>query len=192
MKTTRKLIQILNYIAYNQPGKVVGFMKAYKLLWLIDRYSLRHYARMVSGDQYFAMKLGPVPSDTKNLLEGMPTNMHNSQEEVNSNLEINRNTHKFSSRVEPVMTVFSKSDIDTMNLILSQYGGMRSSELSTLSHEFPEWKYYEERLHDLAEKDSFPINPDLFFEDYDDGHGVFLDDTEKLNIAKELYNYYNN
>ena len=48
MKTTRKLIQALDYIAYHQHNRTVGFMKAYKLLWLIDRYSMRHYARTVN------------------------------------------------------------------------------------------------------------------------------------------------
>jgi len=71
MKSASKLIQALNYIAYNQQGKSVGFKKAYKLLWLIDRYSLRHYARTVSGDKYFAMQLGPVPTDAKHILEGL-------------------------------------------------------------------------------------------------------------------------
>lgn len=48
MKTTKKLIQILNYIASRQPNKVVGFKKAYKLLWLIDRsaaYAARYIAK---------------------------------------------------------------------------------------------------------------------------------------------------
>ena len=65
---------------------MVGFKKAYKLLWLIDRYSLRHYARTVSGDQYYAMILGPVPTDAKHILEGMPTNMQTTLADVETHL----------------------------------------------------------------------------------------------------------
>lgn len=71
MKTTRKLIQALDYIAYHQHNRTVGFMKAYKLLWLIDRYSMRHYARTVTGDMYFAMEHGTVPTDAKHVLESI-------------------------------------------------------------------------------------------------------------------------
>ena len=55
MKTTRKLIQALDYIAYHQHNRTVGFMKAYKLLWLIDRYS-KHvtYHSIINQDINYA------------------------------------------------------------------------------------------------------------------------------------------
>lgn len=191
MKTTKKLIQALNYIASHQPNKMVGFKKAYKLLWLIDRYSLRHYARTVSGDQYFAMTLGPVPTDAKHILEGLPTNMQTSQAEVDTYLTINPTTHKVRSRKSPDMDAFSVSDVKVMDLILQHYGSMRSDDLSTLSHDFPEWQAYKERIEDDSEKSSFPINPNLFFEVYDDGRGVFNEDPKMLAIAKDMWNEYN-
>ena len=50
MNDTRKIIQALAYIAYHQPGHKVNSMKAYKLLWLADRYHLRQYGRTITGD----------------------------------------------------------------------------------------------------------------------------------------------
>ena len=191
MKTTKKLIQALNYIAIHQPNKMVGFKKAYKLLWLIDRYSIRHYARTVSGDQYFAMQFGPVPTDAKHILEGMPTNMQNSQIDVDKYLNINQNAHKLRSRQAPAMDVFSQSDIKVMDLILQYYGNMSSNDLSTLSHEYPEWKAYKEHIENASEKNSYPINPILFFEEYDDGSGVFTENPKMLGIAKDMWNEYN-
>lgn len=191
MKTTRKIIQTLDYIAIHHPNKTVGFMKAYKLLWLIDRYSLRHYARTVSGDQYYAMTLGPVPTDAKHILEGMPTNLQTFQDDVHTYLNINTTTHKIRSRKSPDMDAFSVSDVKVMDLILQHYGSMRSNDLSTLSHDYPEWKAYKERIEDDSEKSSFPINHSLFFEVYDDGRGVFNEDPKVLAIAKEMWNEYN-
>lgn len=190
MKTTQKLIQALNYIASNHRNKVVGFKKAYKLLWLMDRYSLRHYARTISGDQYFAMQLGPVPTDAKHILEGLPTNMQTKQGEVEEYLAINGNTHKLRSRKGPNLEVFSKSDINVMNLVLQHYGSMTSNDLSTLSHKFPEWLPYKDRIENVADKNSFPINPTLFFEVYDDGKGLFNDDPKMLAMAKDLWEEY--
>lgn len=190
MKTTKKLIQALNYIASRQPNKVVGFKKAYKLLWLIDRYSLRHYARTLSGDQYFAMQLGPVPTDAKHLLEGLPTNLKGNQADATQYLTINRTTHKVRSRKAPEMDVFSISDIETMDLILNHYGGMSSNDLSALSHKYPEWLPYKERIENEAKKSSYLINTGLFFEPYDDGKGVFNEETEALTIAKDMWKEY--
>lgn len=191
MNTASKLIQALNYIANSQQGKSVGFMKAYKLLWLIDRYSLRHYARTVSGDQYFAMKFGPVPTDAKHILEGIPTNMEMLDSELEQYISINEERHIYKSIKAPEMGVFSVSDIKAMDLILQKYGSMRSTDLSTMSHKFPEWKAYERRLVNTDKKDSYPIKPCLFFEVYDDGKGVFNEDPKLLEMAKEMYNEYN-
>ena len=191
MKSASKLIQALNYIANSQQGKSVGFKKAYKLLWLIDRYSLRHYARTVSGDQYFAMQLGPVPTDAKHILEGLPTIMEVPTSDLEQYISINENCHRFKSIKAPEMDVFSVSDIKVMDLILLHYGSMQSNDLSSMSHKFPEWKAYKGRLENADDKNSFPINPNLFFEVYDDGKGVFNEDPKLLEMAKDMYNEYN-
>lgn len=191
MKTTNKLIQTLNYIAFHSPNKRIGFKKAYKLLWLMDRYSLRHYARTISGDKYFAMQLGPVPTDAKHILEGVPTNMVHNPQDADNYLSINLSYHKFGSRKAPDMDVFSVSDVKVMDLILERYGHLRSNDLSVLSHEFPEWKAYKDKIENDKEKNSFPIDTHLFFEVYDDGTGVFDDDARMLSIAKDMWNEYN-
>ena len=45
------------------------YMKLIKLMYLADRESLREYSRPITGDKYFAMKLGPVLSETLNLIK---------------------------------------------------------------------------------------------------------------------------
>jgi uncharacterized phage-associated protein len=191
MKTTRKLIQALDYIAYHQHNRTVGFMKAYKLLWLIDRYSMRHYARTVTGDMYFAMEHGTVPTDAKHVLENQPTIMVNSSDDVDTYLRINDIDHRFKSRKAPNLDVFSKSDINAMDIILEHYGNMSAIELSQLSHKFPEWLAYKDKIQNDKEKSSYQIDPNLFFSVYDDGHGVFNDDPKRLEVAKDLWNEYN-
>ena len=73
MKTTRKIIQALAYIVYQQPDHKVNSMKAYKLLWLADRYHLRQTGRTITGDVFYALPHGVVPSDAKNVVEHQPT-----------------------------------------------------------------------------------------------------------------------
>src|SRR4051812_12877508 len=40
-----------------------------KLLYWADKWHLEHYGRTVSGDQYIAMKNGPVPSNVYDMLK---------------------------------------------------------------------------------------------------------------------------
>ena len=72
---TKKIIQALAYMAYKEPNHIMDNIKAYKLLWLADRYHVRRTGRLVTGDAYYAMPKGPVPSDAKNLLEGQATHL---------------------------------------------------------------------------------------------------------------------
>jgi hypothetical protein len=44
-------------------------MKALKLIFLADRYHLCRYGRLITNDSYVAMKHGPVPSATRDIVE---------------------------------------------------------------------------------------------------------------------------
>lgn len=72
----QKTINMLGYLAKKQEDEAMNFMKAYKLIWLADRYHLRNYGRTITGDRYFAMQRGLVPSDTKNIVEGENPRFH--------------------------------------------------------------------------------------------------------------------
>ncbi|MEN9919783.1 MAG: hypothetical protein RL662_2219, partial [Bacteroidota bacterium] len=65
----RKIIQTINYFAQKQPDKCMSKMKVYKLLWLADRYHVRQYGRTITGDTYYALPFGLVPSKTKDILD---------------------------------------------------------------------------------------------------------------------------
>ena len=43
---------------------------------------------------------------------------------------------------------------------------------------------------DNNSKNSYNINMDLFFENYDDGSGLFVDDKESLDLSKEMFHLY--
>ena len=64
----KKGTQALNYFARKKNGKI-NKMKAIKLIYLADRYHLRKYGRPVVGDDYWAMKYGPVASSTLNIAD---------------------------------------------------------------------------------------------------------------------------
>lgn len=189
---TKKIIQALTYLASKQPDKKLGFMKAYKLLWLADRYHLRQYGRTVSGDSYYAMQYGMVPTDAKHLLDGEGTILNTPEDYLGLYIKVLPN-HHFKAIQDPDMMEFSVSDQEVLDKIHEVYGGMSANDLSSISHGFPEWKAYEKLIKSVGTKSSYPVNPDLFFEKTEsDESGLFSNDSEELlSLTKELFHQYN-
>lgn len=182
---TRKILQALAYIASKQPDKHIANIKAFKLLWLADRYHLRQYGRTITGDTYFAMPKGVVPSDAKNILEGKATMLKPSEYPLDKIPDAGHGSYTLVG--EPNMKVFSKTDRDALDKVISLYNGKSAKELSQLSHKFPEWKEYEALLKDSDEKNSHKIDMKLFFINYNDGKGLFMDDEEMLALTENIY-----
>lgn len=182
-----RIIQALAYIASRLPEQCVDNIKAYKLLWLADRYQLRRSGRFITGDVYFAMPKGPVPSNAKNILEDAKTSFVYDKAYRDMYLTLQGNS--FCSAAEPNIRVFSISDREALDLVLSNYGDMTAEQLSALSHQFPEWKSYEERILKEGTKNSYEIDVNLFFEPCAaDDKGFFADSEEALALSRQLYN----
>ena len=187
---TKKIIQALVFFAYKQPNHKLDNMKAYKLLWLADRYQLRHSGRFLSGDKYFAMPFGPVPSDAKNILEGKPTIITTDKKYADEYLKLG--DKRYEAIKNPDLRVFSISDREVLDQVFKFYGRMSAKQLSAMSHKFPEWLAYKNFIQNEKCKDSYPINVDYFFDDTDaDDKGFFNDSSEALGLARDLY-YQNN
>ena len=187
MNDTRKIIQALTYIAYQQPGHKINSMKAYKLLWLADRYHLRQYGRTITGDTFFALPHGVVPSDAKNVVEHQAT--HIPTDEKYRDKYIKRlGKYSFQAITEPDVMLFSDSDQEVLDKILQVYGALDQYELEKLSHKFPEWLAYESKLQAESTPKAYKIDIDYFFDEAkEDNSGLFADDPEKIALIKEYF-----
>jgi hypothetical protein len=191
MKDTAKIIQSLAYIAWKIDKDGMNDMKAYKLLWLADRYQLRTAGISVSGDTYYAMPHGLVPSDAKCILEGENTKLQNDSEYCKQYIKI-IDKHHYAVVSAPDTDQFSESDISVLDKIIAQFGSCSAKYLSELSHKFPEWTYYQGMLADKDTKNSYRVNIDHFFEPCDENcGGLFSQTAEHLALTKELYHQYN-
>lgn len=188
-KDTRKIIQALTYLASKEEDKVIDNMKAYKLLWLADRYHLRQTGRTITGDAYYAMPHGIVPSDTKCVLENAKTKMRNPKG-YKERFISNKGSHKYMALCEADLTVFSDSDQEALDKVWDAFGDLDAKQLSELSHQFPEWTFYRDLLQDKEQKNSYLVDLDHFFEDGPET-GFFSESKEMLSLTQELYHQYN-
>lgn len=165
----KKAIQTANFFIKLDGGSMEK-LKLVKLIWLVDRYHLLTEGRPITYDRYFALEYGPVPSFTLNLISANTDYLPNDFKIDGSFyrdifLTIDPvNNRNIQSIKNPDLKVFSQSDREAIRLIYEKFGELSSSQLSTLSHEFPEWKKWKSKLSDPEEGKRFLMSYEDFFD----------------------------
>ena len=112
----------------------MNYMKLIKLLYLADRTSLMRFEAPITGDAYFAMKFGPVLSETLNLLKG------DSDDSYWSRYIHRRSKFLVERRKNPGVGELSPAEIGILEETWQQYNKLSQFELAELTHRIcPEW-----------------------------------------------------
>lgn len=183
----RKAIQTLVFFAEKENG-TINKMKAYKLIWLSDRWHLRNYGRPILNDTYFALKFGAIPSNTKDLAEGYFLTQEENElrnEYVKCGDFLDKFTYTTEKNTDT--TVFSQTDLEALELVYANFGHFSPFELSEISHYYPEWKKFENELI-LGTYSRFEMNYELFFENpIHENHAIFEQENIILELSKEIF-----
>lgn len=153
----RKNVQAINYLASKSRQREINRLKLMKLLWLADRYHLLKYGRPILKDRYYALDHGPVPSLTADISRHQNEPYTNTYIEPVGSLDIR-------SIQAPDLSLFSKSDLEVLDLVWEKFGHMDRWELRDLTHEYPEWKRWEEELKDPTTPNSYLMEMIDFFD----------------------------
>ncbi|MDR1146249.1 MAG: SocA family protein [Verrucomicrobiales bacterium] len=147
----QKTTQALNFFA-QQNGGIINKLKALKLLYFADRYHLRKYGRLVTNDEYFAMRYGPVASGAKDLAEGQHDwgRGETDQEYAAQYIRPDSRRYEIQSRQSPNHEVFSQSDLEALDFSYQTFGQLGLYELAELTHRYPEWKKHEAVLNNSS------------------------------------------
>jgi uncharacterized phage-associated protein len=107
----QKTIEAILYLAQHMPDP--SLLSISKLLYFADKTSLERYGRFITGDMYFAMENGPVPTQTYTL-------MKNAAQLTAADFALD------GYAIRPLRDAdqdeFSESDIECLKLILEMYG----------------------------------------------------------------------
>jgi hypothetical protein len=192
--TVRKILQALYYIQSKAPSDNESrFNRVYllKMMFMADRYHLRHYGCLATGDSYFAMKLGPVASSTLDILKNNWISVNSAEIGYLSAIE---ELSEHDVRIGPQgEDEFSKSVEIALDFALKEFGHYNWGELSEISHCYPEWK-----KHEAAIQTAGRVQMDLrdFFDDPEDEACLarfgkdgdpFKDEKEFLALLKEEF-----
>jgi uncharacterized phage-associated protein len=180
----KKTVQALNLLAQKGGGRM-NKMKAIKLIWLSDRLHLRRYGRTITGDVYFALPHGPVPSATRDVLQWSNYSDDIASEYASSYIGKD-GQYFYKSTDTPNLKVFSQTDIECINTIYDCFGVLDEFKLRDFSHSFPEWVKYGPGLIS-GQSSRYLMDESDFFINVQEKSGLFQDDEDFLSLSKEMF-----
>lgn len=116
----------------------VDRLKAVKLLYYIDKFSLLSTGRPVLGDIYYKMDLGPVPSNSYRAMKQFTTSDDGSCK-FYEEPDFSRKYNIIKAKEAPNMDVFSEKELTSIESVLKEFGHLSGIELSDLSHKDCAW-----------------------------------------------------
>ena len=120
----QKTIEAILYIANRLSAPTIR--DVVKLIFFADKTSLENYGRFVTGDRYVAMRQGPVPSETYNLLKaGRDTDTYGFKVVHRYHVETLRDADTEE---------FSDSDIACLDQVIDAFGHFPGWFLVKISH----------------------------------------------------------
>lgn len=186
-----KITQVLNFFARKNTNSRIQKLKAIKLIWAADRYHLRKYGRLVSTDEYVAMKLGPVGSYAKRIAEDDRIWLGSEVlDKTNEYVRPSKDGNVVISHQDVDGNVFSNTDREALNFAWQTFGAYDGFDLADISHDYPEWARFEEVIQ-LGLQKSTDIDPLDFFKDPEKLTYMQKDpfelDADILEDSKEVY-----
>ena len=137
----KKALEVLVWIASEWPGVVTRYF-ACKTLYFADVAHLNDFGCPISGDEYVAMKNGPVPSFFYNLMKkqtrdgdikiDLDTSIKTIESEGSNNIEI-------KALREANLDCFSKCETEYLKRALNYCKSKSFGELLEETHKHPAW-----------------------------------------------------
>jgi hypothetical protein len=192
-----RTVQILYSLS---KGEALEYLNLIKLLYFAERYHLRKYGSLIIPDRYIAMKLGPVQSQTKDLLTHNEVFLANLESE---SVTLIKNTIEKTGYTVQVHNPdaednLSESDLEAVDFSYNNfYPVIKEGKyaLADLTHDYPEWHRFSADFRqnknlsvemDLMDFFKNPDYPTPFIEKYLSGKDPFLNIDAGIVTARAL------
>lgn len=141
----KKVAQMAAYLLLKSGGRM-AYLKLMKLLYLSEREYLIKYGDLMSGDKFYSMKLGPILSETLNLMRNSNkvggdewSRLITSRIGNDVQLQSGLGHHDW----EEELGELSRADMKTLDSVFDAYGHYYKFDLANLTHlkeVCPEWR----------------------------------------------------
>ena len=116
-----------------------------KILYFAEKRHISTYGRTITGDKIVALKYGPVPSSSYDIIKDF--NLYKDYFEITD-----ESLNNIRAKVLPNMDVFSESDIECLKLAISENIDLPFGKLKDKSHD----EAYDWTIANLGEKSAIP------------------------------------
>ncbi len=147
----RKFASVVAYLAARRPG--ITKKTLCKIIYFADKEHLLRYGRPITGDRYYALEQGPIPSRGLDAINAK--NKHPEDDaEVAKYGKLRGWTFEWNGK-PPDVKALSKSDIKVLDEVFGRIGHLQAWQLEELSHKEVAW---------LRADQNGPMDFEIFFE----------------------------
>jgi hypothetical protein len=190
--SVEKIIQTLAYV--QRKTGTNSKLDLIKYLFFADRVNIRRHFSFISKDYYYALKLGPVASESLYVLDKHEEYLNYPDHVLQLLEKITIKDNRTRIINETNTDLLSKNEMRSMDFITDTF--KKDMPLVDFTHEYPEWKRYEDAFRnrhvskiDIKIEDFF-TNPDInsspLLKKYF-GEDPLYEDEDYLEEAKKFY-----
>lgn len=121
----------LLYVLDALPPKESTLHKIFKILWFADISHMRDWGRFITGDTYFKLEFGPVPTLLYNILKGVGANNPRYNDYRNN---ISVDGYYVTPLRKPDLDELSESDIEALKKSIEDNKDLTMAQLTYKSH----------------------------------------------------------
>ncbi len=130
---SEKAIEVIVYLAEHAP--IPDIYHVLKIIYFADKAHLERYGRFICGDSYVAMKHGPVPSATYDIIKYVRGDGYMAfNEHASRSFEVQPDERIVSCRSSN-LDLMSESDLSCLNVAIESVGRLSFDELKKRSHD---------------------------------------------------------
>lgn len=112
--------------------------KVCKMLYYIDKIHLIEYGRFVTGDRYYKLPKGPIPTRILDILNSPEMRFSEEEQYLSKYLNISKDRNKcIEYKQEPDYSELSKSEKIVIKRVIKEYGHYSFPQLVDISHKEP-------------------------------------------------------
>lgn len=123
-----KIIHAILFIL-DKMGGTCDFHKISKMFYFADQKHLLAYGMLITGDEYIAMKYGPVPSKTYDILKSLRSDI----DQYKHLFELESRDTVFA-KGKPNMRYLAQSDVECLSAAIEENKNLTFEELTNKSH----------------------------------------------------------
>lgn len=127
----QKAVAAVGYLVEHGTPEMYTVMK---MMYIADKMHLERFGRFISGDSYVAMKQGPVPSATYNMIKHVRGDA-GLEDFARAKHYFGYRDHQIELRARPDYEELSDSDIECLQQVVEAYAKVGKWSIRDMSHD---------------------------------------------------------